>query len=219
VGIMFVNPTDGPMAHRGPYVIRRPQSTTVGWCARFARRDRSWAGKADAELLGGKWPRRRTSSSATPALTGPGPNGSPGNWKPRATRSSSKHGTHSMSRLGLRDPACDHQGRAGSDGPVDHLPRIGPRRGRGAGLLRQGPPRGTRAAARPSQRGRTTWAPHDRIYVDLVGGDTASAQSTSLVAARRALSDPTNAADFPSAQQSQVCATEVPRFPGELPAM
>jgi hypothetical protein len=56
-----------------------------------------------------------------------------------------------------------------------------------------------------------------RIYVDLVGRDANSAREALLAAARGARGKPTEEPEFPGAQQSQVAATEAPRFPGELP--
>ena len=53
-----------------------------------------------------------------------------------------------------------------------------------------------------------------RIYVDLVGRDGASARSALLAAARGARGKPAEEPEFPGAQQSQVSATEAPRFRG-----
>src|SRR4029453_7146517 len=168
--------------------------------------------------LGGGWPSRRTSLSATPAPTGPGRSGSPGSWKPKATRPWSRLGTSPQGGTGRMRCSGLPPPRTGWGGVLS------------AAYLESGhgeaewrafyakDPSGERGLLLPVRVGNveppgllTT-----RIYVDLVGRDATSARSALLAAARGARGKPTEEPEFPGAQQSQVSVTEAPRFPGEL---
>ena len=57
-----------------------------------------------------------------------------------------------------------------------------------------------------------------RIYVDLVGKNTADARAALLAAARHARGKPVEEPEFPGPQRrSALGSRAVPRFPGELP--
>jgi TIR domain/AAA ATPase domain len=58
-----------------------------------------------------------------------------------------------------------------------------------------------------------------RVYVDLVGQDTAGARAALLAAIRGARGKPTEEPKFPGGRKAAGSATEAPRFPGELPAV
>ena len=124
----------------------------------------------------------------------PGQSGSHGNWKPRATRSSSRQGLPPGQRLRAADAPDGPGDQADHRSPLSRLPDFGLWGVEPPGLL-------------------TT-----RIYMDLVGKDTADARVALLAAARDARGKPAAEPEFPGAQRrSTLGSNAAPRFPGELP--